>query len=169
MKGETVSILTSLTDTSCYPERDIVDLYGYRWGIELGYREMKQIMLHMRLTLRSKTPDLIGQALWGTLLAYNILHFQMLKMAYSMKGVEPNELSFSQAEGFIIKELTLLPAVTPGNIPRVVKSIFDMDPAFVLPHRRERSYPRFVKVRPQKYPVKREALENASQLLTDRH
>lgn len=155
VKGKPVQILTSLTDAHCFPSCDIVDLYGFRWEIELGYREMKQFMLHSRLTLRSKTPDLIRQELWGTLLAYNILRFQMLKMAYSMKGVEPNELSFSQAAGYLINELTLLPAVTPGNIPRVIKSMLDMAPAFLLPHRRERHYPRAVKRRPQKYPVKR--------------
>ena len=53
-----------------------------------------------------------------------------------MKGIEPNELSFSQAAAYLIKELTLMPAVSPGNIPRVIKSIEKMVPSFVLPHRR---------------------------------
>jgi len=154
VKGKDVQVLTSLTDAKQYPECDLVDLYGYRWEIELGYREMKQFMLHNRLTLRSKTPELIRQELWGTLLAYNVLRYQMIKMAYSMKGIEPNEMSFSQCLAYLIKELTLLPAVTPGNIPRVIKTMFDMAPSFVLPHRRERQYPRAVKRRPQKYPIK---------------
>lgn len=159
LKGKPVKILTSLLDTQRFPAADIVDLYAHRWEIELGYREMKQYMLQNRLTLRSKTPALIRQELWGVLLAYNLLRFQMAQMAYSLKSVEPNELSFTLAANFIIKELTLMPAVSPGRIPEVIRSMQEMAPAFVLPHRRERKYPRMVKRRPQRYPIK-----NASQL-----
>lgn len=159
LKGKPVKILTSLVDIKRFPAADIVDLYAHRWEIELGYREMKQYLLQNRLTLRSKTPALIRQELWGVLLAYNLLRFQMAQMAYSLKSVEPNELSFTLAANFIIKELTLMPAVSPGRIPEVIRYMQEMAPVFVLPHRRERKYPRMVKRRPQRYPIK-----NASQL-----
>jgi IS4 transposase len=159
LKGKPVKILTSLLDTQRFHAAEIVDLYAHRWEIELGYREMKQYMLQNRLTLRSKTPALIRQELWSVLLAYNVLRFQMAQMAYSLKNVEPNELSFSQAASFIIKELTMMPAVSPGRIPEVIRYMQEMASAFVLPHRRERTYPRMVKRRPQRYPIK-----NASQL-----
>lgn len=164
IKGKSVQILTSMTDIRRYPSSDIVDLYTYRWEIELGYREMKQHLLHKRLTLRSKLPEMVRQELWGVLLAYNLLRFQMAQMAYSLKGIEPNQLSFTQATAYLIKELMLLPAVSPGNIPRVFNCLMEMAPAFVLPHRRERSYPRAVKRRPQKYPHLKPENKNASQL-----
>ena len=164
VKGKQVQILTSMTDIRRYPSADIVDLYTYRWEIELGYREMKQHPLHNRLTLRSKLPRMVRQELWGVLLAYNLLRLQMAQMAYSLKGIEPNELSFTQAAAFLIKELTLMPAVSPGRIPEVIKHMTAMAPAFVLPHRRERSYPRAVKRRPQKYPYLKSKNESASQL-----
>ena len=160
IKGKPVQILTSMTDARRYPAADIVNLYSHRWEIELGYREMKQHLMQNRLTLRSKKPEMVRQELWGVLLAYNLLRFAMAQMAYSLKGVEPNQLSFSQSYGFIIKELTMLPAVSPGKVPTVIKDMMAMAKAFVLPHRRERSYPRAVKKRPQKYPIKK----NASQL-----
>ncbi len=160
VKGKRVQILTSMVDSKRYPPADIVDLYTHRWEIELGYREMKQQLMQNRLTLRSKKPDMVRQELWGVLLAYNLLRFAMAQMAYSLKGVEPNQLSFSQSYGFIIKELTILPAVSPGKVPAVINDMMAMAKAFVLPHRRERSYPRAVKKRPQKYPTKK----NASQL-----
>ncbi|SVH73701.1 IS4 orf [Shigella flexneri] len=34
-----------------------------------------------RLTLRSKKPELVEQELWGVLLAYNLVRYQMIKMA----------------------------------------------------------------------------------------
>lgn len=164
IRGKEVYILTSMLDSRRYPADDIVDLYGYRWEIELGYREMKQFMLQNRLTLRSKKPELIRQELWGILLAYNLLRYQMVQMAYSLKGVEPNELSFNQAAIFLIKELTVMPAVSPGRIPEVVNYITEMAEAFVLPHRRERSYPRAIKKIPSKYPVRKPERKNAGQL-----
>ena len=160
VKGKRLQILTSMVDSKRYPPADIVDLYAHRWEIELGYREMKQHLMQNRLTLRSKKPEMVRQELWGVLLAYNLLRFAMAQMAYSLKGIEPNQLSFSQSYGFIIKELAMLPAVSPGKVPAVINDMMAMARAFVLPHRRERSYPRAVKKRPLKYPTKK----NASQL-----
>lgn len=162
-QGKTLHILTSMTDARRYPAADIVDLYSHRWEIELGYREMKQSLLQSRLTLRSKKPDMVRQELWGVLLAYNLLRFAMAQMAYSLKGIEPNQLSFSQAAAWLIKELTILPAVSPGRVPEVINHFAIMAQAFVLPIRRERSYPRVVKIRPQKYPILK-GKRDASQL-----
>lgn len=55
VKGKKVQVLTSMTDPMRFPAADIVDLYSYRWRIELGNR----------LTLRSRTPDMVRQELWG--------------------------------------------------------------------------------------------------------
>lgn len=78
----------------------------------------------------------------------------MAKMAHSLKGVMPYQLSFNRASAYIIHALTMLPFVSPGKIPKVVNSLLDMAEAFVLPERRERSYPRMVKVRPKRYAEK---------------
>ena len=162
-QGKRIQVLTSMSDSRRFPAADIVDLYSHRWEIELGYREMKQYMLQNQLTLRSKKPEMVRQELWGVLLAYNLLRFQMAQMAYSLKGIEPNQLSFSQATAYLIKELTLMPAVAPGKIPAVIRHITEMAQAFVLPARRERSYPRAVKRRPQRYPNRKTRKRNAGQ------
>lgn len=163
INGKTFKMLTSMTDPLRFPAADIISLYSHRWEIELGYREMKQYLLQNCLTLRSKKPDMVRQVLWGILLAYNIIRFQMARMAYSLKGIEPNQLSFNQAAAYIIKELVTLPNVSPGKIPRVINDMTMMAKSFVLPDRRERIYPRIVKRRPQKYPV-HVNIKNASQL-----
>ena len=155
LKGKPVQVLTSMTDTMKYPAADIVDLYAHRWEIELGYREVKSTLLGNRLTLRSKRPDMVRQELWGSLLAYNLVRFQMGRMAYSLKGLHPNQLSFSHALGLITRELICLPGVSPGKVPTVIRYLTEMAECCVLPGRRERAYPRVVKARPQKYPVRR--------------
>lgn len=155
INGKVYSILTSMTDPLRYPVADIADLYSHRWEIELGFREMKQYMLKNQLTLRSKKPEMIEQELWGVLLAYNLIRFQMAKMAHSLKDVMPYQLNFNRASAYIIQELTMLPFVSPGKIPSVLNSLLDMAEAFVLPEQRDRSYPRIVKARPKRYPEKR--------------
>ena len=151
VKNKDVYILTSLLDSDKYCASDIVELYTYRWEIELGYREMKQYLLRKEITLRSKKPDMIKQELWGTLLAYNLIRFQMCRMAYSLKNIYPYQLSFNQASCYIMRQLTIMPAMSPGNIPKVVNHFIEIAESFVLPARRERSYPRAVRKRPKKY------------------
>ncbi|WP_017016011.1 IS4 family transposase, partial [Enterovibrio norvegicus] len=94
VKGKEVKLLTSMTDPKRYIGADIAELYSHRWEIELGYREMKQYMLQNSLTLRSKTPALVKQELWGMLLAYNLLRFMMCQMAYSLNTVMPYQIGF---------------------------------------------------------------------------
>lgn len=64
----------------------------------------------------------------------------------------------------LIKQLTLLPAVSPGRVPAVIKYLTEMAPTFILPHRGEHSYPRAVKRKPQKYPTLKPTNINAGQL-----
>lgn len=148
-----VEILTSMTDKLRYPEADIVELYGHRWEIEQAYREMKQYMLKNELTLRSKRPELVEQELWGMMVAYNLLRYMMAQMAYSLKQVEPNQISFKQASHYLVGQLHLLVHLAPGKIPKVMEQMWEMASAFVLPDRRERHYPRVIKRRPQRYPI----------------
>lgn len=154
IKGKEVKLLTSMVAPLRYPGADIAELYSHRWEIELGYREMKQYMLQNNLTLRSKTPELVAQELWGMLLAYNLLRFLMCQMAYTQKRVMPYQIGFKQASLFLVGQLQLLPAVAPGRIPEVMQYILEMTDSFVLPERRERSYPRAVKKRPNRYAVR---------------
>ena len=80
INGKERQVLTSMVDPMRFVGADIVDLYGHRWEIELGYREMKHSLQQHRLTLRSKKAAGIRQELWGVLLAYNLLRSQMVKI-----------------------------------------------------------------------------------------
>jgi len=154
VNGKIVHILTSMVEPSAFPKDDIVDLYAHRWEIELGFREIKQSLLDNRFTLRSNQPELIRQELWGILLAYNLIRYKMILMAKTLKGIHPNQLSFHGASLHIIHHLSLLPYVTPGNIPKYVMDIEKAAAQFVLPMRRERSYPRVLKCSKNRYPVR---------------
>ena len=161
VNGKALQMITSMVDLGRFPSEDIVDLYTHRWEIELGFREMKQSLLDNRFTLRSNQPELIRQELWGILLAYNLIRYKMILMAKSLKGVYPNQLSFHGASLHIIHHLSMMPYVTPGNIPGYVMDIEKAAKQFLLPMRRERAYPRVLKCSKNRYPVKN---KNAVQL-----
>jgi putative transposase len=161
IKGKTWRFLTSMTDAMRYPGKEIADLYSHRWEIELGYREIKQGLQDNRLTLRSKKPEMVRQELWGVLLAYNLVRYQMIKMASTLKGYWPNQLSFSESAAWVIKLLWTLEGASPGRIPELVKNVDAIAQIVKLPGRRERSFPRVVKEKPWKYPTAKR--KNASQ------
>ena len=153
IKGKEVQILTSMTDPMAYPSADIVDLYAHRWEIEMGYREIKQYMLESRFTLRSNLPELIIQELWGILLGNNLIRYKMILMAKSLKSIYPNQLSFRDASSHIIHKLTMMPIYAPGNVPKIILDIEKNASQFKLEVKRERSYPRTLKVSKNRYPV----------------
>ena len=157
VKGKECFILTSMLDTKQFMGDEIVDLYSQRWEIELGYREMKQQLLANEFTLRSKKSEMVKQELWGVLLCYNLIRYQMVRMAKTLPGIYPNELSFTLCANAIVslfeRGFTLISA---HHIPNELEDLTRKAEFFVLPFRREeRSYPRLVKRKPSKYPHKK--------------
>ncbi|MEY7127767.1 IS4 family transposase, partial [Enterobacter cloacae] len=156
--GKEKQVLTSLTDQNRYPGNDISELYRHRWEIELGYREAKQGMMDSRWTLRSKLPELVRQELWGVLLTYNLVRYQMVRMAFELKGdYLPYQLSFSGTISEITRLLITLPWASPGKMPGELRTLYEKAKWLVLPGRRERSYPREVRIKAQKYPARKNA------------
>ncbi|GAW47344.1 hypothetical protein PDPJ_3_00165 [Photobacterium damselae subsp. piscicida] len=53
-------------------------------------------MLGNRLTLRSRLPELVRQELWGILLTYNLIRYQMVELCFNLKeNYLPYQLSFN--------------------------------------------------------------------------
>lgn len=150
------TLLTSLLDPEAYPAKEIVALYHERWETEIGYDEIKTHLLDREETIRSRTPMGVRQELWGIAIAYNLVRLEMERVA-AEAGVPPTRISFVTALAMIREEfLTLsLPRVTPGAIPASLGRLRKRLKRLVLPPRRERSYPRAVKVKMSNYPRKR--------------
>ncbi|WP_218190792.1 MULTISPECIES: IS4 family transposase [unclassified Pseudomonas] len=162
VKGKVCQILTSMADPLRFPSDEIVDLYSHRWEIELGGREMKQTLLNSSYMLRSKTPEMIEQELWGVLLGYNLLRYQMVEMSRHCPGIHPCELSFTACTWAIPGFINGVSADRSGNIPKYLAELHASASHCVLPQcREERIYPRAIRLKSPKYPIKN---KNASQL-----
>ena len=158
VNGVERQVLTSMKDAMRYPAADVAELYKHRWEIELGYREAKQMLCGGRWTPRSKLPGMVRQELWGILLTYNLVRYQMVKMAFSLKGnYLPYQLSFSGSLTEILRLLIWLPWSSPGAIPGHLKHFYSNAAMLKLPPRRERKYEREVRPKKPKYPFKNNA------------
>lgn len=158
VNGVERQVVTSMTDAMRYPAADIAELYKHRWEIELGYREAKQYLCGNRWTLRSKLPEMVRQELWGILLTYNLVRYQMVKMAFSLKGdYLPYQLSFSGSLAEIMRLLIGLPWSSPGAVPGHLKHFYSNAAMLKLPLRREREYEREIRQKKSKYPFKNNA------------
>lgn len=152
--GKTRRFITSLQDAQRYSAKELAQRYSQRWEIELGFREIKQSLAGSAPVLRSKQPDLVRQELWGVLIAYTLIRRLMRLMAQHIK-VEPLRIGFHVTAIAIIEVLRFAPLESAATFPRRLASLFENAHLFVIPPRRtDRSFPRAVKRRVAKYPVK---------------
>ncbi len=147
-------VLTSLLDANGYPAAEIAALYHDRWELELAFDEMKTHTLERLETLRSKAPARVRQEVWGLLIAYNLVRYLLMRAA-TRAHVTPRELGYRQALLLVQNFLLTVWGVAAGTIPRHLDQLLDDIALGVLPPRRDRRYPRAVKIKMSNYPRKR--------------
>jgi len=90
-RTQTVTLVTTLTDTEAYPAEEIRALYGQRWSVELHFYQMK-ILLGLDI-LSCKSPEMIEKEALVHLIAYNLIRLFM-QQAADRQGVELGRISF---------------------------------------------------------------------------
>src|SRR3712207_8911104 len=63
-------LVTTILDPQKAPAAELAALYHERWEIEGALAELKTQLRGARMVLRSKTPELVRQEVWGLLLAH---------------------------------------------------------------------------------------------------
>src|SRR5881296_2497655 len=89
-------LVTNLLDPQSAPALELAALYHERWEIESVFDEFKTHLRANSTVLRSKTPDLVKQELWGLLLAHFAIRQLMVQAAYP-RAIDPDRLSFVHA------------------------------------------------------------------------
>ena len=147
-------LLTSMIDAERYPREEVIALYHERWELELGFDEIKTHLLDSLPTLRSQRRALVEQELLGILIAYNLVRAE-IERAAALLGVPPLRISFTNALMMIVDALQSCWSRTPGAIPPYLRLIERRMARLVLPPRRDRSFPRAVKINMSNYARKR--------------
>jgi hypothetical protein len=147
-------LLTSLTDRRRFKASDIAQCYTRRWQIETSYRELKQSMMGMALTLRSRTVEGVYQEIWGALTAYNLIRLEIAQAALAAE-CEPTQVSFVRAFHAIQYELHWA-AITraQGKLPALLQRLRQRIVQLLNEKRPGREFDRAVKAVPQRYTVK---------------
>jgi hypothetical protein len=105
-------LVTNILDPLQAPALELAALYHERWEIEGVFDEFKTHLRANSTVLRSKTPDLVLQELWGLLLAHFAVR-QLMAQAAWPRALDPDRLSFTHAVRVIKRKLPQAAAVPP--------------------------------------------------------
>lgn len=92
----TYRLATTLLDPHEAPAEELAGAYTRRWEIEMVFDELKTHQRGPRMVLRSKSPDLVLQEIYGHLCCHYAIRVLMGQAATS-SGCDPGRISFTTA------------------------------------------------------------------------
>jgi hypothetical protein len=109
---ETYRVVTSILDPEQAPANELAALYHERWEFETALDEFKTHLRGARSVLRSQTPDLVRQEVYGLLLAHFALRSVMHDAALA-SGRDPDRVSFIHTVRVVRRNLPRFAALPP--------------------------------------------------------
>lgn len=110
--NEVICLITSILDPNEAPAHELAQLYNERWELELSLKEIEIYQLGHSRVLRSKTPSMVRQEIWGILLAhYAIRH--LMHEAADTADVDPDRLSFIRSLKIVRRQITVQADFSP--------------------------------------------------------
>lgn len=107
-------LVTTLLDPAEAPAAELAALYHERWEIETVLGELKTHLRGSKIVLRSKTPELVMQEIYGLLLAHFAVRGLMHEAALSADE-DPDRLSFIHAVRVIRRKIAAFGCVSPSE------------------------------------------------------
>jgi hypothetical protein len=147
--GEESCLITTLLDPADRSAAEAIALYPWRCEEESTLKEVKEVLLQGKLPLlRSKTPELVEQELYGLLLAHYVVRAVMAAAAAPAE-VEPCRLSFKRSREILEDYLMEKPGRggPRGWLKRLVAEVSRQE----LRPKQRRSNPRVKKVTRSKW------------------
>jgi hypothetical protein len=110
--GDLIAVVTTITDPHEVAAADLAGAYHQRWEEESALDEIKTDLRGRGEVLRSKTPDLVEQQLWGLLLAHYAIRALLLDAA-DPAGYDPDRMSFIKGLRVVRRQVTDQAAISP--------------------------------------------------------
>lgn len=101
--AETYRLITTITDWQQALSGDLAAAYGQRWEFEIALDEIETHQIAHTRVLRSKSPEMVRQEIWGILLAHYAIRTLMVEAAHE-GDLDPDRLSFMQSLRVIRRE-----------------------------------------------------------------
>ena len=153
---EQYRLLTTILDPDQASATELASAYAQRWEIESVFDELKSHQRGPRVVLRSKSPQLVQQEMWGHLCCHYAIRTLMLDAA-THAGHDPDRISFVAALRITRRSLSHS-SFSPHNRDTVAalwQCAIGKLTQRLNPARRARANPRVVKRKVLKWAAKR--------------
>jgi hypothetical protein len=155
-KGELIALITTITDPRAAPAPLLAQAYHERWEHETGNDQLKTHLRGPGRVLRSKSPGMVRQEIYGYLLTHHVIS-ALICQAATEADIDPDRVKFTRTVRIVRRAMG--PAAFPperqdGIRAAIMASISAT--RHLNPPRRHRTYPRAIKrARHNSYRVKR--------------
>ena len=109
---ETYRLFTTLVDPEVAAAEELALAYAQRWEIEAVFDELKTHQRGARTVLRSKSPELVLQEIWGHLCCHYAIRTLMFEAAHEA-DVDPDRVSFVAALRIVRRSIASGPRFSP--------------------------------------------------------
>ena len=110
-KGELIALITTITDPQQAPAAVLAQAYHQRWEHEGGNRQLKTYLRGPGRVLRSQSPDMVRQEIYGYLLTHFALS-ALICQAATEADIDPDRVKFKRTVR-IIRRRAAGPAFPP--------------------------------------------------------
>jgi hypothetical protein len=101
--AEVYRLITTITDWPAVLAPDLAACYHQRWEFEIALDEIETHQIAHSRVLRSKSPEMVRQEIWGILLAHYAIRALMTEAAHDA-DIDPDRLSFIRSLRVIRRE-----------------------------------------------------------------
>lgn len=115
-KKELFTVITNILDHEEMTSVDLAEAYHERWEIELTFDEVKTHQRGPATILRSKSPEMVKQELFGLLITHYGIR-QLMTEAADETDLDPDRLSFTRSLNVIRRQVTSQAGFSPSAPP----------------------------------------------------
>jgi hypothetical protein len=109
-KGELIALITTITQMAAAPAPLLAEAYHQRWEHETGNDQLKTHLRGPGRVLRSKSPDMVRQEIYGYLLAHHAISALICRAA-TEADIDPDRVKFTRTVRIIRR------AIGPADFP----------------------------------------------------
>src|SRR6185312_9596906 len=107
-----IALITTITDPRQAPAAVLAQAYHERWEHETGNAQLKTHLRGPGRVLRSRSPDMVRQEIYGYLLAHHAISALICRAA-TEADVDPGRVSFTRTVRIIRRATGTGPAFSP--------------------------------------------------------
>ena len=113
-KGELICLITTITGWQQAPAAELAHAYHERWEHETGNRQLKTYLRGPGRVLRSRSPDMVRQEIYGYLLTHHAIS-TLVCQAATEADIDPDRVKFKRTVRIVRRDVA--PAAFPPSAP----------------------------------------------------